>query len=174
MVSDTYKNYLFEVNGESVAPKPGNLFESEGVYLIIDVNLNTIWIWAGKKSRLFHRYTASSWAVKLKSKKDYYNYKYLVIKQGYEPEEFIPIYNEIVEGRMDLKFPGESRLLKIESKELTKDQMDNMVKDRKITTSEKKKVNKILSEITEIQMHIQYSLEYIGKKIIEIKEILEK
>ena len=109
MASQAYFDYIYEVDGETIKLKPSKMFEPHGVYLIIDRDLKLIWIWAGSHSRLFHRYMAANWAGKLKTKKDFFNFKYEVIKQGIEPTDFHVIFNEIKENSSKLSYPWESR-----------------------------------------------------------------
>lgn len=169
MLEQQYNEYVYLVRGESVFKSPKKFFDENKVYLIVDRDLKIIWIWSGKKSKLFHRYIGSNYAVKLRSNKNFYNFKTEVIKQGKEPDEFISIYNEIIEGRSDLKYPGESR---------TYLQQDNntIVKlnsqEKEISASKKGEVMKILAEINEMQMHVKYSLEHMNKRIKKIKQIL--
>jgi hypothetical protein len=172
MLSHSYTDYIFQVKGENIVQHPKVFFEPNGVYLLVDKDLNIIWIWAGVQSRLFHRYMASNWAGKLKRKQKFFQYRYEVIKQGKEPDEFITIFNEIEEGRMDLSYPGESRKLIIKSKELNLGKIKKA--ERKISNSEKAQIRKILTEITEMQMHIKYSMEHIGKRIAQIEKILNR
>lgn len=174
MLSSSYTDYMFQVKGESIKQKPASLFEAKAVYLIIDKELKTIWIWAGSKSKLFHRYMASSWAGKLKSRKEYYEFKYEVIKQGSEPDDFIIIFNEIHEGRTDLSYPGESRVLNIDSKKLSSSEKKKKKIDKVLSNSERAQIKNIISEINEIQMHIKYSMEHIGKRIAHIEKIINQ
>jgi len=60
MSVDSDDEYIYRISGESIVPRPENLFETTEVYLIIDKGVKKIWIWAGKKSRLYHRYVAAS------------------------------------------------------------------------------------------------------------------
>jgi hypothetical protein len=174
MPKNQYRQKIFQVIGEEIKPNPDHIFDTTEVYLFIDKNLSIIWIWAGEKSKLFHRYIASSWAGKLKSKKKYYNYNYELIKQGREPEDFLPIINEIEEGRTDLSYPGESRTLEIESKKNPPKSHQSNVYQRKISNTKASKINSILSEIQEMQQHIQYSMQHIGKRIEKINKILNE
>ncbi|MBD3255905.1 MAG: hypothetical protein GF383_12485 [Candidatus Lokiarchaeota archaeon] len=171
MLTTDYTKYIYKVNGESVVNQPDNIFEENGVYLIIDKELSLIWIWAGSKSRLFHRYIASTWAGKLRSRKKYYNYKYEVVKQGREPESFLSIYNEINQGRIDLNYPGESRKYKIEAKKSQIDPNQESLSNS-LSQSEKTQINGLLAEITEMIQHISYSMEHIGKRIKKINDIM--
>ena len=109
MLKSGYYDYIYEVQGETLKLRPEKIFDPNGVYLIVDKELKLIWIWAGSHSRLFHRYMAANFAGKLKTKKKFYNFKYEVIKQGIEPEDFYPIFNELKENRADLNYPGQSR-----------------------------------------------------------------
>ncbi|MHA1526765.1 MAG: hypothetical protein ACTSQD_07025, partial [Promethearchaeota archaeon] len=109
MLSNNYTDYIYQISGEKLLHRPGKFFDPWGVYLIIDKNLEMIWIWAGKHSRLFHRYMAASWAGKLKLRKRFYRFKHEVIKQDREPQEFIIIISEIDDGKSSLKYPGHSR-----------------------------------------------------------------
>jgi len=184
MLNSTYKEYIYQVDGEKIQLNPKNFFDPIEVYLIIDVELKTIWIWAGDQSRLFHRYMAATWAGKLKSKPKYYNYKYEVIKEGREPQEFISILEEIKTKRSDLSYPGQSRASKeiksssskVNSSAYTpQPNQNNIVQAEKgISSSEKSRIKKILLEIKEREMQIRYSIEHIEKRIIEIEKIIEK
>jgi len=113
---------------------------------------------------------ASTWAIKLKAKKTFYNYKYEIIKQGYEPDEFIILFNEINEGRTDLKYPGESRKFSIKSKKISSAKIRI---ESKLSGSQKSQINNILSEINEMQMHIKYTIDHIGLRIQSIKKIIK-
>ncbi|MHA1146320.1 MAG: hypothetical protein ACTSRW_16410, partial [Candidatus Helarchaeota archaeon] len=88
MSVDSDDEYIYRISGESIVPRPENLFETTEVYLIIDKGVKKIWIWAGKKSRLYHRYVAANWAGKLKILKNLPHYKHEVIREGREPGEF--------------------------------------------------------------------------------------
>lgn len=172
MLSSNYTDFIFEVKGESIKHKPMSLFENKAVYLIIDKDLKTIWIWSGSKSKLFHRYMASSWAGKLRSRKEYYEFKYEVIKQGNEPDDFITIFNEIHEGRTDISYPGESRKLTIKSQKLSLSQIKKKNLDKALSNPERAQIKNIISEINEIQMHIKYSMEHIAKRIAQIEKLI--
>ncbi|TFG01175.1 MAG: hypothetical protein EU541_00195 [Promethearchaeota archaeon] len=167
-----YREKIFQVVGENIKPNPKTIFNPEEVYLFIDENLNVIWIWAGEKSKLFHRYIASSWAGKLKSKKQYFNYNYELVKQGREPKKFKVIIDEVEEGRSDLNYPGESRTLEISVKSKSKNDLHSNRYSQKIPNKKVAKITAILSEVQEMQSHIRYSLEHIGKRIRKIDEIL--
>jgi hypothetical protein len=173
MASEKYTKYIYKVVGENIKKNPETIFDPQEVYLIIDKNMSLIWIWAGAKSRLFHRYIASSWAGKLKSKKPFYNFNYELIKQGREPEEFKVIVSEIDEGRMDLDYPGESRKLKIEGKKISLDKVNSKISKEHISNKKISTIKSILSEIKEMQMHIQYSMQHIQKRINKINTILD-
>ncbi|MFX0030243.1 MAG: hypothetical protein ACFE8B_13610 [Candidatus Hermodarchaeota archaeon] len=184
MLKTTYYDYIYKVDGETIKLKPEKIFDPSGVYLIVDKEIKLIWIWAGSHSRLFHRYMAANWAGKLKTKKKFYNFKYEVIKQGFEPSEFRFIYREIKENRTDLNYPGQSRnssiksepLVDFESRILTSQTKTmNLVQDSiLISKSDKSRIKKILLEIKEMQSHIKYSIEHIQKRFTEIEKILEK
>lgn len=173
MPNSKYREKIFQVVGEGIEPSPDTIFNPNEVYLFIDKNLNLIWIWAGKGSKLFHRYIASSWAGKLKSKKKYFDYSYELVKQGREPDEFKTIIDEIEEGRRDLSYPGESRALEIESKKKSKKKSQTRMYQQKISNKKVAKITAILSEIEEMQSHIKYSMEHIGKRIKRINKILK-
>jgi len=177
MVKASYYDYTYHIVGETLTKAPDQLFGDDGVYLIVDIKLKLIWIWAGRNSRLFHRYIAANWAGKLKSKRDYFKFKYEIIKQNNEPEAFKTILEEIREKNQDLDYPGQSR------KSIVKEQI---LKDRtslnkvystqtefKLSKSEKSQIKKIISEIREIQLHIKYSFEHIERRIVKIDKILE-
>ncbi len=65
----SYYDKFFKVYEERIEKKPKKLFESMELYLIVDIDLKSIWIWAGNKSWLFRRYVTENWAGKLKSRK---------------------------------------------------------------------------------------------------------
>ena len=171
MMSKKYNSYIYQVNGEQVEDAPKSVFQEGEVYLIVDQKLKKIWIWAGQRSKLFYRYIASSWAGKLKSRKKFYNFNYEVIKQGNEPTHFIPIYNEILNKRSDLQFPGESREEILESLNYESIPNQNEIFS---DNSKKKKLQTIIAEIKEIQMHISYSLDHVSKRINKIETILNE
>ncbi|MHA2128950.1 MAG: hypothetical protein ACW99L_03155 [Promethearchaeota archaeon] len=183
MSNSSYYDYIYKVDGETIKIKPRKIFESAGVYLIVDKELKLIWIWAGSHSRLFHRYMAANWAGKLKTKKKFYNFKYEVIKQGIEPSEFHVIHSEIKERRDDLAYPGQSRQnmitdgishpniiptsTKIVLQEISQSEI-------KLSKSVKSRIQKLISEVKEIQMHIKYSIGHIDQRFAEIEKLLEK
>jgi hypothetical protein len=181
MLKTSYYDYIYKVDGEHLKLRPEKMFETGGVYLIIDKELKLIWIWAGNHSRLFHRYMAANFAGKLKTKKKFYNFKYEVIKQGFEPPEFHIIFKEIKENNSDLNYPGQSRH-GIVIKEISNSVgLVNHVIESEITDSNdnlsrlvKSRIKKILSEIKEIQMHIKYSMNHIEQRFAEIEKLLEK
>ncbi|MGV9170985.1 MAG: hypothetical protein ACOC35_00270 [Promethearchaeia archaeon] len=163
---------IYQVKGESLINSPGKLLRENAVYLIVDKNLKTFWIWAGKNSRLFHRYIASTWVGKLKSQKKYYNFEKEIIKENREPGEFLVIKEEINEKSSDLEFPGQSR------KQWTKDSREKVIKQSSVSShiSEKEinTIENILSEIKEMHMHMKYSFNHIDKRIKKIRDILNK
>lgn len=170
MLNVNYKKNIYQVNGDEIKQNPDNYFQEKAVYLLIDKDLSTIWIWAGDNSKLFQRYMASTWAIKLKAKKTFYNYKYEIIKQGYEPDEFIILFNEINEGRTDLNYPGESRKFSIKGKKISSNEKIRI--ESKLSGSQKSQINNILSEISEMQMHIKYTIDHIGKRLLRIQSII--
>jgi len=184
MLKSSYYDYIYKVDGETIKLRPEKIFESNGVYLIVDKDLKLIWIWAGNHSRLFHRYMAANWAGKLKTKKKFYNFKYEVIKQGIEPNEFHLVFKEIKENRTDLHYPGQSRhsLVKSEPSDTYSGsrlpgqilQSELSQSDLVLPKSVKSRIRKILSEIKEIQMHVKYSMDHIQQRFAEIEKILEK
>ena len=89
-----YTTPIYKIEGEKIEPQPQEIFVSANVYLIIDQPIKIIWIWAGKKSRLFHRYIAASWAGKLKSRK-FHGFKYEIIKEDQEPSAFLHLFRKI-------------------------------------------------------------------------------
>lgn len=184
MLKSGYYDYIYKVDGESIKLRPEKMFDPGGVYLIVDKELKLIWIWAGSHSRLFHRYMAANWAGKLKTKKKFYNFKYEVIKQGIEPNEFHIIFKEIKENRTDLNFPGESRHTVVEiepSGAYSTSTLPSQILQPEISRSDlvlsksvKSRIKKVLSEIKEIQMHIKYSMNHIQQRFAEIEKLLEK
>ena len=143
----------------------------------MDKKLKLIWIWAGRNSRLFHRYIAANWAGKLKGKREYFKFKYEIIKQNNEPEAFKTILKEVREKNQDLDYPGQSRK-SIVKEQILKDRTQlnkiyNSKTEFKLSKSEKSQIKKIISEIREIQLHIKYSFEHIERRIVRIDKILE-
>ena len=184
MVNKSYYEYIYQIDGETLKEKPESIFDASAVYLIIDKNIKLIWIWAGKKSRLFHRYMAANWAGKLKSRQQYYSYKYEVIKQGREPLEFISIINELTNSDSDLTYPGQSRKESSDQKkninlisknvEESSDYIKYSSKStKKISQSNRLKVAKLFTEVLEIQSHIKYSIEHLEKRIIELRKLIQ-
>jgi hypothetical protein len=183
MLSNSYTDYIYQISGEKLLHRPTKFFDPWGVYLIIDQNSEMIWIWAGKHSRLFHRYMAASWAGKLKLRKRFYKYKHEVIKQDREPQEFSIIIDEINDGKSSLKYPGYSRNEKNLIKELSSSILDNpqsqnaltkvAQKGRALSTSKKTRVKSLISEIKELQMHINSSFKNIEQRLSEIEKLLD-
>jgi hypothetical protein len=178
MLKSSYYDYIYKVDGETIKLRPEKMFEPSEVYLIVDKELKLIWIWAGSHSRLFHRYMAANWAGKLKTKKKFYNFKYEVIKQGLEPNEFHIIFSEISQNRDDLSFPGQSRYSRVisDNQEFIKTHhefLPEITKDD-LSKSAKSRIKKLLSEIKEIQMHVKYSMDHIQQRFSEIEKLLEK
>jgi hypothetical protein len=184
MIKSSYYDYIYKVDGETIKLRPENMFDPSGVYLIVDVELKLIWIWAGSHSRLFHRYMAANWAGKLKTKKKFYNYKYEVVKQGIEPSEFHVILKEIKENHADLTYPGQSRQSIISSKDSepyvshTSAPQQIQYKSSKnqflLSKSGRSHIRKLFSEVKEIQAHIKYSMDRINERFAEIEKLLEK
>ena len=177
METASYYDYTYHIIGETLTKAPDQLFRDDGVYLIIDKKLTLIWIWAGRDSRLFHRYIAANWAGKLKRKREYFKFKYEIIKQNNEPEAFKTILEEIREKNQDLDYPGQSRK-NIVKEQILKDrtplnQVYNTQTEFKLSKPEKSQIKKIISEIREIQLHIKYSFEHIERRIVKIDKILE-
>jgi len=176
MVKASYYDYTYHIVGETLAKAPDQLFGDDGVYLIVDKKLKLIWIWAGRNSRLFHRYIAANWAGKLKGKREYFKFKYEIIKQNNEPEAFKTILKEVREKNQDLDYPGQSRKSIVKEQILkgrTLKKVYNTQIEFKLSKSEKSQIKKIISEISEIQLHIKYSFEHIERRIVKIDKILE-
>jgi hypothetical protein len=176
MVKASYYDYTYHIVGETLAKAPNQLFGDDGVYLIVDKKLKLIWIWAGRNSRLFHRYIAANWAGKLKGKREYFKFKYEIIKQNNEPEAFKTILKEVREKNQDLDYPGQSRKSIVKEQILkgrTLKKVYNTQTEFKLSKSEKSQIKKIISEISEIQLHIKYSFEHIERRIVKIDKILE-
>lgn len=171
MISDTYKEYIYKIDGEELSHKPKDIFISDEVYLIVDKSKELIWIWAGKESKLFQRYMAASWAGKLKSRKKFYNYEYELVKEEREPRDFLFIYNEIREGRDDLSYPGESR--GFSGGAIDFNQTNPNPNNKDLSNSNKVKINKALNEITEIIEQVKYTLKHVQKKMGTIKKLMK-
>ena len=177
MSKRSYFDFIYQVDGETIMIRPETIFEPKGVYLIIDKELKLIWIWAGSHSRLFHRYMAANWAGKLKTKKKFFNFKYEVIKQGIEPPEFHVIYKEIKENLTGLNYPGESRQSYYDREyiETIPDplvQAERVPIESEISPSVKIRIKKIFSEIKEMQLHINYTMDHIKQRFKEIDNLL--
>ena len=194
---DNYFDYVFQIVGENLQPNPQKLFETPQVYLFIDKGLKIIWIWAGTKSRLFHRYIAANWAGKLKGRKGYKDFKYEVIKEGREPKSFIHIMKEINNGGT-FNYPGESRNLgEVDTKttappiietpsssslNTTSYQQPSPQSSRlssyetkmKIPRGERVKLNSLIAEIREINSHVKYSIQHIENRIKQIEQIIKR
>ncbi len=192
---ENYFDYVFQIVGENLKPNPQSLFETPQVYLFIDKPLKIIWIWAGTKSRLFHRYIAANWAGKLKGRKDFQDFKYEVIKEGREPKSFTHIMNEINNGGQ-FNYPGESRasgesdtslttapIRETTSPVRTKSYQSTSTHDSSFITyessaviprSERVKLNALIAEIKEINSHVKYSIEHIDNRIKQIEQIIKK
>ena len=56
MLAKLYMEYIYQIEGEKILKNPISIFDNSGVYLLIDKDLKQIWIWAGSRSKLFHRY----------------------------------------------------------------------------------------------------------------------
>ncbi|MCK4286171.1 MAG: hypothetical protein KAX18_08205 [Candidatus Lokiarchaeota archaeon] len=176
MVKASYYDYTYQIVGESLSKAPDPLFGDSGVYLIVDKKLKLIWIWAGRNSRLFHRYIAANWAGKLKGNREFFKFKYEIIKQNNEPEAFKTILEEVRERNQDFDYPGQSResIVKEQIVEYSTPNKDyNAQTEFKLSKSEKSQIKKIISEINEIQLHIKYSFEHIERRIVKIDKILE-
>ena len=187
MQQNTYFDYIYKIIGENLKKNPDKLFEPKGVYIFIDKSLKLIWIWAGLQSRLFHRYIAANWAGKLKNKKEFYGFKYEVVKEGREPIEFQYISSEIKKGTEKYRFPGESRkknskLNKIEANvskglnsQLNQPQFQKSHGASRIYGNNNiaLKINTILKEIKEVHSHVKYSIQHIDKRINEIENLLK-
>jgi len=127
---------------------------------------------------------AANWAGKLKTKKKFYNFKYEVIKQGIEPNDFSIVYKEIKENRNDLNYPGQSRHSTVETNALIMQSgsgIPNQILKSELSQSDldlpksvKTRIRKILAEIKEIQMHVKYSMDHIQQRFTEIEKLLEK
>jgi len=182
---ENYFDFIFLIQGENLKPNPPKLFETPDVYLLIDKPLKIIWIWAGTKSRLFHRYIAANWAGKLKGRKEYTNFKYEVIKQGREPKSFTHIMNEINTGG-NYNYPGESRSLEKISTSLKPAPIiqatPSLVRTipsqyetkPAIPRTERDKLNALIIEIKEINSHVKYSIEHIENRLKQIEQIIKR
>ena len=168
---------IYQVHGENIEPKPSTLFDSAKVYLIVDKKLRLIWIWAGCQSRLFHRYIASSWAGKLKNRKKFYNFKYEVIKEGSEPEEFKQslakmadgknLYNKIKQTGGD-QAPMEPRL------DPSRINKIDLLNDSRIVLSKNAcaKIKNLVRDIDEINKHMKYLSKQVDRKVHIIKSLM--
>ena len=180
MVQTNYTDSIFQVIGENIQSKPFKILNSDGVFLFIDMNLNLIWIWAGKNSRLFHRYIAANWAGKLKRKKKFYNFKYEMVKEGREPLDFFNILDKIENSNSNHDYAEQIKKFKA-SRALSGNfspggtsfqQSSKFSSNKSVVLSkiEKTRLKMVLSEIKEMQNHIQYTFNHIEKKIAELEK----
>ncbi len=189
-MSENYYDFIFQIVGEDIRSHPSEIFNTPNVYLLIDKPMEIIWIWAGSKSRLFHRYIAANWAGKLKSRKEYNQFKYEVIKEDREPNAFRYIMDEIKSGA-NYSYPGESRAMgELEESgdvgvatsplPLSSEQIPSNIRAQShvtipsISKEDKVLLNTLVSEIKEIHSHIKYSINHIEKRIDQIDRIMKK
>jgi len=193
---ENYFDYVFQIVGENLKPNPPKLFETPQVYLFIDKPLKIIWIWAGTKSRLFHRYIAANWAGKLKGRKDFQDFKYEVIKEQREPKSFKVIMKEI-ESEREFNYPGESRdsgrietspriapivettpssvsMKSYHTPPVQHNSFSTYEAKVEIPRNERVKLNALIAEIKEINSHVKYSIEHIENRIKQIEQIIKK
>ncbi|MFX1393159.1 MAG: hypothetical protein ACFFAH_06235 [Promethearchaeota archaeon] len=180
LLNGNYMDYVFQVNGESVRARPMRILESEGVYLFVDKRSSLIWIWAGKDSRLFHRYVAANWAGKIKRQKEFYNFKYEMVKEGREPEGFFEILDEIENINSDHIYTEQIRefkanrtlrgTLKFGSSILHNSLISSAQSTTLLSNIEKTRVKMELAELKKMQSHIKYTFAQIEKKIAEIEK----
>lgn len=166
-----YRDYIYIVEGEELQQSPDAMFNQASVYLIIDIPLEVIWIWAGKDSRLFHRYVATNLVDSLKEENGISHFQNEIIREGLEPVDFMAVKMEINHGEYDLPHPGKSRKVK-NTPEIT----GNHGNPGKVNASngKNKQILKILSEIKEMHQHVQYSLQHVEKRILKIEKMLGK
>ena len=179
MVESNILDYIYQVNGESIQKGPVKIFDPSGVYLIIDPSTNTIWIWAGKYSRLFHRYIAANWAGKLKSNKRYYNFKYEMIKQENEPMDFFFAINEIERKDSNKDYSEQIKDFKLKrninlninnsQSSLNKTQINLKQSNTTLSNLEITQIKMVLTDIKEMQKQIKLSYQQIDKRINEIE-----
>ena len=162
------------------------MFESSEVYLIVDKQLKIIWVWAGKKSRLFHRYIAATWAGKLKSKGDYLNFKYEIIKEGEEPEVFLLNVENLnanlsrvrvgedntFKSKKPQRLGSNNRYRQLEPKNLSK--LRGAQPIELLPKSERTQLSIILAEIKEMYAHFTYSLKHVEDRIHQMEVILRR
>ena len=173
--------FIYRIEGESLAANPSSMFNSHEVYLIVDDPLKKIWIWAGKKSRLFQRYVATNLAGKLKGKNKK-NYKYETIKQGQETEEFVEAIEKFKNYNPEARSYIESLIKEIEKQVFitAEGKMPDSVTyfpDVGVETStetERQRVMDYLKEIRTIQFDVKSSMEHLDQILISINRILAK
>ncbi|NHI92206.1 MAG: hypothetical protein EAX96_06850 [Candidatus Lokiarchaeota archaeon] len=191
-------SYIFQILGENIEPKPAKLMENTEVYLIVDEKYQIIWIWSGKRSRLFHRYVAASWAGKLKYRKKFNTFKYRMIKDGQEPEEFLELHEKYINNNhiqenntTSIELESISDISEAQNFHREENiQEINVVQNEPISSyqnfaektnqsylilsSDYSKIKKTLAEIKEIHSHIVYTLKHVEQKISQIEEIMKK
>ncbi|MFX0101057.1 MAG: hypothetical protein ACFFCS_15895 [Candidatus Hodarchaeota archaeon] len=178
MAEDTIElGDIYQVHGENIEPKPRTLFDSNKVYLIVDKKLRLIWIWAGCQSRLFHRYIASSWAGKLKNRKKFYNFKYEVIKEGSEPEEFRQSLAKMADGKNLYNKIKENNGKQVSiEKSLEPSQINkiDLLNDSRIVLTKNAcaKIINLVHDINEINKHMTYLSKQVDRKIHIIKTLM--
>ncbi|MFX1385380.1 MAG: hypothetical protein ACFFBP_23430 [Promethearchaeota archaeon] len=178
----SYMDYVFQVNGESVRARPIRILESDGVYLFVDKRSSLIWIWAGKDSRLFHRYVAANWAGKIKRQKQFYNFKYEMVKEGREPEGFFEVLDEIENNNSDHIYTEQIREfkanrtlsgnLKLGSSNVYNSPISSTQSTIILSNIEKTRIKMELAELKKMQSHIKYTFTQIERKIAEIEKKL--
>ena len=186
-------SYIFQVKGENTEPKPAKSLEITEVYLIIDQKFRIIWIWSGKKSKLFHRYIAASWAGKLKFKKQFHDFKYRMIKAGQEPEVFLQKfgkfinssdiqserdYNVNVEEEHQDNYNLSNAQTRIQENEIEKSKNYQEFKRYSkpgylISISDHDTIKTAISEIKEIHKHVIYTLQRVEQRISEVESIIK-
>lgn len=198
MAIEDPKYYMFKIIGENIEPKPAKSLENTGVFLIVDEKYQIIWIWSGKKSRLFHRYVAASWAGKLKFRKRFHTFKYRMIKEDQEPEEFIVNFKNLINSNGDMedlmvqKEPvgalKQSEVDRVYRGDLTQTTSSDL-KSSSLTyqriaektnqsyyilSTDYLKMKNLYSDIKEMHQHIVYTLKHVEQKIFEIEEMMKK
>jgi len=180
-----YKEYIYLVKGENIEPNPQSLFNVSEVYLIVDRSLKLIWIWTGKRSRLFHRYVASNWAGKLKTKQTFFNFRYETVKDGEESIKFLEsienlkFYNQNTKAYEKLSNVFDKKVferMKKSNKGPQNYQASSALAKKRgnLSSSDSKRIKTLLAEVKEVNAQVKYSLSHIDKKIQMIENILKK
>ncbi|HME55389.1 MAG TPA: hypothetical protein VKM55_24485 [Candidatus Lokiarchaeia archaeon] len=175
--NQTASDHIYVVVSEEVVSRPKLIFESTGVYIIIDDELHIIWIWSGTKSKLFYRYTAANWAGKQKLKKRFSNYRHELVRQGFEPTEFKFMVQKLHEQYPYICMEN----FEVEELSISKDDFKKKATELPASARQQdagdfnsSQFLQYLNEIKEFQAHIRYLCDQIDRKIYVLEGLIGK